>query len=70
MSKAFLVVYIISLLGAGNGIKERIQISTFNHLADCNAQLKLMRTSTIGKDVSSTVTAYCTQSEIKSKEIF
>jgi len=79
MTKAFLVVYIISSIFTGQyhklgggliedkNVYEHTQVSEFNSLMDCNIQLTKMRIENNGKDFNSNVVAYCTQSNIKDK---
>lgn len=68
MNKAVLIVYIVSLLGTGNGVRQQGQYSTFNSMQDCQQALSKIFVKDTGKDISGRVVAYCAAPDVKKIE--
>lgn len=67
--KYILVVYLISLLGTGNGVYEKEQRSNFDTFPQCEAALKHIVVKDFGKDFSGRFVAYCAPSNMTEKNV-
>jgi hypothetical protein len=69
MTKIILVVYMVSILGTGNGVNHIEKHSTFENMQECQQAVKTLIVKDFGNDVSGRVVAYCAAQDIKGVKI-